>query len=127
MSLNKEDYMTMILSIAISFGGFFAWQKTHPPAQFVRVDVDSVVNSGKVALEKQIGPNMTDEQKAAIVVKIKKYSSGIDQALKSISTSCKCAILNSNALVKLPENGMDNVKDMTGYVQAAAMNAMNGN
>jgi hypothetical protein len=71
----------------------------------VRVDVGSLYEEQKKTLSARLKPGMTEEEQKAIFKAATDYGTRVDEALSSAARECKCAVLNTAAIVRLPDSG----------------------
>jgi hypothetical protein len=104
---------TCCVSVALSCGIGYAWLRTHPSPRLVRVDVGSLFEEQKKLLAARLKPGMTEEEQKAIFLVAADYGKKVDAALYTVANECQCAVLNSAAIVRLPEGESSGIQDMT--------------
>jgi len=95
-----------------------AWIYTHPETRYARVDIGSLYEAQKKILAEQVKPGMNAEQQAVLFKSATDFAIRIDKAMTIVADECKCALLNSAAIVRMPSSGMKSVQDLTGKVKA---------
>lgn len=91
-----------------------AWIHTHPSPRMVRVDVGSLFDEQKKSLAERIKPGMSEQEQKALFQAATDYASRVDDAMAAIAKECGCAVLNSAAILRLPDGGASGIPDMTG-------------
>ena len=110
----KANIITWALSVvaACIIGG--AWVYTHPQPRIARVDMNALFADQKASFQKMLKPGMTDQEQAAVLETAKKYAVHLNQAVKQISAECRCAVLNSDALLEMPNDAsLSGIHDYT--------------
>ncbi len=108
---------TCCVSVAVSCGIGYAWLHTHPSPRLVRVDVGSLFEEQKQLLAARLKPGMNEEEQKAIFQAAAEYGKQVDDALSAIANDCQCGVLNSAALVRLPEGAVTGITDATDQVR----------
>jgi len=83
----------------------------------VRVDVGSLYEEQKKTLSARLKPGMTEEEQKAIFKAATDYGKRVDEALSSAAQECRCAVLNTAAIVRLPDSGESGIPDATDRVR----------
>jgi hypothetical protein len=83
----------------------------------VRVDVGSLYEEQKKTLSARLKPGMTEEEQKAIFKAATDYGKRVDEALSSAARECQCAVLNTAAIVRLPDSGESGIPDVTDRVR----------
>ena len=95
-----------------------AWIYTHPSPRMVRVDVGSLFDEQKKILAEKIKPGMSEEEQKALFMSAAEYANQVNAALDVVAKECGCAVINTAAIVRLPETGgTSGIPDMTGKVK----------
>ncbi len=108
---------TCLLSISISCGIGYLWLRWHPSPRLVRVDVGSLFDEQKKLLATRIKPGMSEEEQKAIFQVAADYGKQVDDALSTVANECQCGVLNSAALLRMPEAGETGIADATDRVR----------
>ncbi len=113
----KAHIVTWIASVisACIVGG--AWVYTHPTPRMARVDMGSLFDEQKQALADQIKPGMSEQEQKALFMSATAYASLVEEALTILAKECGCAVLNSAAILRLPESPSTGIPDMTARVR----------
>ncbi|MEW6406217.1 MAG: hypothetical protein AB1649_30900 [Chloroflexota bacterium] len=113
----KAHIVTWIASVisACIVGG--AWVYTHPTPRMARVDMGSLFDEQKQALADQIKPGMSEQEQKALFMSATAYASRVEEALTILAKECGCAVLNSAAILRLPESHSTGIPDMTARVR----------
>ena len=118
MNLNLVRLLvTGLLSVLVSCAIGLMWVRTHPAPRMVRVDVGSLYEEQKKALSARLKPGMTEEEQKAIFKAATDYGKRVDEALSSAARECQCAVLNTAAIVRLPDSGESGIPDATDRVR----------
>ena len=118
MNLNLGRlFATGFLSVLVSCALGLAWIHSHPVPRLVRVDVGSLFEEQKKTLVARLKPGMTEDEQKAIFKVAADYGKQIDVALSTLANECKCAVLNSVALVRTPESSETGIADATDRVR----------
>ncbi len=98
-----------------------AWIYTHPSPRMVRVDMGILFDEQKKALAERIKPGMSDQEQKALFQSATDYANRVEGALATLAKECGCAVVNSAAILRLPEGGgTAGIPDMTGRVRELA-------
>jgi hypothetical protein len=109
--------VTGLLSVLVSCAIGLMWVRSLPAPRMVRVDVGSLYEEQKKALSVRLKPGMTEEEQKAIFKAATDYGKRVDEALSSTARECKCAVLNTAAIVRLPDSGESGIPDATDRVR----------
>ena len=79
-----------------------AWLQVRPleSPRLARVDIGSLVARQQQALVQRIQPGMTVDEQGKLFDEAKTFGVQLDAALDRVAQECRCALLNSAALVK---------------------------
>lgn len=114
----SQAVLTVVASVGISCAIGFAWVKARPAPSFVKVDIASLFDEQKAALEKNIKPGMSKEEQAKLLESATRQAALIDEALTRLVNECNCAIMNSAAIAKYPSGSDAGIPDQTNRVRA---------
>lgn len=118
MNLNLVRLLvTGLLSVLVSCAIGLMWVRSHPAPRMVRVDVGSLYEEQKKTLSARLKPGMTEEEQKAIFKAATDYGPRVDEALNSAARECQCAVLNTAAIVRLPDSGESGIPDATDRVR----------
>lgn len=118
MNLNLGRLLvTSLLSVLVSCAIGLMWVRSHPAPRMVRVDVGSLYEEQKKTLSARLKPDMTEEEQKAIFKAATDYGKRVDEALSSAARECQCAVLNTAAIVRLPDSGESGIPDATDRVR----------
>ena len=118
MNLNLGRLLvTGLLSVLVSCAIGLMWVRSHPVPRMVRVDVGSLYEEQKKTLSARLKPGMTEEEQKVIFKAATDYGTRVDEALSSAARECKCAVLNTAAIVRLPDSGESGIPDATDRVR----------
>lgn len=95
----------------------YAWISQHPAPKFGRVDVAGLYEEQKRVLAGRLKPGMSEEEQKAILQMAADYGKRVDEALGVLAEECGCAVLNSAAIVRLPEGNKVGMRDLTGRLR----------
>ena len=109
--------VTGLLSVLVSCAIGLIWVRSHPAPRMVRVDVGSLYEEQKKTLSARLKPGMTEEEQKAIFKAATDYGKRVDEALSSAARECQCAVLNTAAIVRLPDSGESGIPDATDRVR----------
>ena len=109
--------VTGLLSVLVSCAIGLMWVRSHPAPRMVRVDVGSLYEEQKKTLSARLKPGMTEEEQKAIFKAATDYGKRVDEALSSEARECQCAVLNTAAIVRLPDSGESGIPDATDRVR----------
>lgn len=71
-------------------------------------------NDQKASFEKMLKPGMTQQEQDAVLGAAKSYAARLNRAMAQISAECKCAVLNSDAILEMPkEADLSGIQDYT--------------
>lgn len=93
-----------------------AWLQVRPleSPRLARVDIGSLVARQQQALVQRIQPGMTVDEQGKLLDEAKAFGVQLDAALDQVARECRCALLNSAALVKASSAGA--IPDLTARV-----------
>ncbi|KAF0162393.1 MAG: Uncharacterized protein FD157_3953 [Rhodocyclaceae bacterium] len=109
--------VTGFLSVLVSCAIGLMWVRSHPAPRMVRVDVGSLYEEQKKALSARLKPGMSEEEQKAIFKAATDYGTRVDEALSSAARECQCAVLNTAAIVRLPDTGESGIPDATDRIR----------
>ena len=112
-----RHFGTCVLSISISCGIGYLWLRAHPSPRLVRVDVGSLFDEQKKLLATRIKPGMSEDEQKAIFQVAAEYGKQVDDALSTVANECQCGVLNSAALVRMPDMAETGIADATDRVR----------
>ncbi len=109
----KAHIITWAVSVlsAVLVGG--AWIYTHPQPRIVRVDMGGMFEEQKKSLAEKIRPGMTEQEQKALFQLAGEYASRVEAALSALSRECGCVVMNSAAILRLPDATATGIPDMT--------------
>lgn len=105
------------LSVVVSCAIGYVWLRAHPSPRLVRVDVGSLFEEQKKTLATRLKPGMTEEEQKAIFLVAADYGKQVDEALNTIANECRCGVLNTVALIRMPEVAETGIPDATDRVR----------
>ena len=112
-----RHFGTCVLSISISCGIGYLWLRAHPSPRLVRVDVGSLFDEQKKLLATRIKPGMSEDEQKAIFQVAAEYGKQVDDALSTVANDCECGVLNSAAMVRMPDTADTGIADATDRVR----------
>lgn len=113
----KNHIITWALSVLSAGIIGAAWVYTHPAPRVVTVDLKALFDDEARAFANKARTGTPDEQAAALS-QVKMRGEEIELAIDRLAQECRCAVLNSAAIAKLPPNPTDaGIPDMTGRVR----------
>lgn len=110
MKAHIITWVVSVLSAAI-LGG--AWIYTHPAPRFARVDIGTLLEEQKKSLAAKIQPGMSEQEQKALLQEAGEYAARVEAALTALSKECGCAVINSAAILRLPDVRNTGIPDMT--------------
>jgi hypothetical protein len=109
--------VTCLLSISISCGIGYLWLLRNPSPRLVRVDVGSLFDEQKKLLATRVKPGMSEDEQKAIFQIAAEYGKQVDDALSAVANECQCGVLNSAALLRMPDAAETGITDATDRVR----------
>ena len=106
-----------LVSVLVSCSIGYAWLSANPSPRLVRVDVGSLFEEQKKTLAAKLKPGMSEDEQKAIFQAAADYGKQVDEALSTLANECKCAVLNSAAIVRMPTGDSSGITDLTGRLQ----------
>lgn len=106
-----------LVSVLVSCSIGYAWLSANPSPRLVRVDVGSLFEEQKKTLAAKLKPGMSEDEQKAIFQAAADYGKQVDEALSTLANECKCAVLNSAAIVRMPTGERSGIPDLTGRLQ----------
>ncbi len=116
MNLGRLVAMGLV-SVLVSCSIGYAWLRANPSPRLVRVDVGSLFEEQKKTLAAKLKPGMSEDEQKAIFLAAADYGKQVDEALSTIANECRCGILNTAALVRVPETTDTGIPDATDRVR----------
>jgi hypothetical protein len=94
--------LTVLTTLLAGTGLAIAWLHFQPLEipRLARVDIGSLVARQQQALVKRIQPGMTVDEQARLFEEAKTFGVQLDAALDQVAQECRCALINSAALIK---------------------------
>jgi hypothetical protein len=78
-----------------------------------RVDLGSLFEARQKSLTEEIRPGMSEQEQRALFQSAAAYAGDVESALNTLARECGCAVLNSAAILRLPETASAGLPDMT--------------
>ncbi len=102
MSPLRISALTLLMTLLTGSGLAVAWLPFQPLAmpRLARVDLGSLVTRQQQALVQRIQPGMTVDEQARLFEEAKAFGVQLDAALDQVAQECRCALINSAALLK---------------------------
>ena len=116
MNLGRLVAMGLV-SVLVSCSIGYAWLRANPSPRLVRVDVGSLFEEQKKTLAAKLKPGMSEVEQKAIFLAATDYGKQVDEALSSVANECRCGVLNTAALVRLPDATETGIPDATDRVR----------
>jgi hypothetical protein len=116
MNLGRLVAMGLV-SVLVSCSIGYAWLRANPSPRLVRVDVGSLFEEQKKTLAAKLKPGMSEVEQKAIFLAAADYGKQVDEALSSVANECRCGVLNTAALVRLPDATETGISDATDRVR----------
>lgn len=94
--------LTVLTTLLAGAGLAIAWLHFQPLEipRLARVDIGSLVARQQQALVQRIQPGMTPDEQARLFEEAKTFGVQLDAALDQVAQECRCALINSAALIK---------------------------
>lgn len=113
----KGHIVTWALSVLSACILGAAWIYTHPTPKMALVDIKTLFDEEARAFVAKAQEGSPGDQ-AAILEKVRQRTQLIERSIQQLSSECRCAVVNSAAVVRLPPNARDaGILDMTGRVR----------
>ena len=106
-----------LVSVLVTCAIGYAWLLANPSPRLVRVDVGSLFEEQKKTLAAKLKPGMSEDEQKAIFLAAADYGKQVDEALSTIANECRCGVLNTAALVRMPETIDTGIPDATDRVR----------
>jgi hypothetical protein len=116
MNLGRLVAMGLV-SVLVSCSIGYAWLRANPSPRLVRVDVGSLFEEQKKTLAAKLKPGMSEVEQRAIFLAAADYGKQVDEALSTVANECRCGVLNTAALVRLPDATETGISDATDRVR----------
>lgn len=113
-----QSILTVAVAVSLSFAITFFWGRANPSPRIVQVDLVSLFDEQKAALEKNIRPGMSKEEQSQLLAAAAAQANRIDAALARLVAECDCAVMNAAAIAKLPSKSNAGIRDETNRVRA---------
>lgn len=113
----KSHIVTWAVSVVSACMIGAAWIQTHPMPKMVLVDIKTLFDEeARDFVSKAQGGSQNDQ--AAILEKVQQRTKLIEHSIQQLSAECRCAVVNSAAVVQLPPTARDaGIHDMTWRVR----------
>lgn len=118
MKAITQFILTVVIAVVVTCAIGFLWLRAKPAPRVVQVDLISLFDEQKAALEKSIKPGMSKEEQSQLLAAAAAQANRIDAALTRLVNECDCAVMNSAAIAKLPSRSDAGIRDATGRVRA---------
>ena len=116
MNLGRLVAMGLV-SVLVSCSIGYVWLRANPSPRLVRVDVGSLFEEQKKTLAAKLKPGMSEVEQKAIFLAAADYGKQVDEALSTVANECRCGVLNTAALVRLPDATETGISDATDRVR----------
>lgn len=116
----KAHIITWALSVVSACIVGAAWIHTHPSPRLARVDMGSLFEEQKKSLGDRIKPGMSEPEQKALLQSATDYAGRVEGALTTLAKECGCAVVNSAAILRVPEAGMAGVPDLSARLRELA-------
>lgn len=113
----KAHIVTWALSVLSACIVGAAWIHTHPSPRLARVDMGSLFEEQKKALGDRIKPGMSEPEQKALLQSATDYAGQVEAALSALSRECGCAVVNSAAILRLPDGNEAGIADATSRIR----------
>lgn len=100
-----------------------AWLTIKPLPKMVRVDIGEIVKEQQETVAKELKPGMSQDAQQALLAKVAANAQKLSDAVQSLSAECRCAVLNSAAIIATPEGSAGGVPDATERLRALMSNS----
>ena len=118
--MSTRESLVVWLASVVTVGAMGAgWIHTHPAPRIAKVNLGSLYEDQKKVLVAKLKPGMTDAEQQAVFQSATDYGRRVDDVLVGAAQDCRCAILNSAAIVQLPAGSDAGIPDLTERVRAA--------
>ncbi len=118
--MSTRESLVVWLASVVTVGAMGAgWIHTHPTPRIAKVNLGSLYEDQKKILVAKLKPGMTDAEQQAVFQSATDYGRRVDDVLVGAAQDCRCAILNSAAIVQLPAGSDAGIPDLTERVRAA--------
>lgn len=112
----KNYIITWAVSVLAACVIGAAWIHTHPPVRLARVDIKTLLDEYSKTLTEKANPGMSEAEQLALLKAAADYGLAVEGAVSRVAKECGCAVLNSAAILKLPE-GEVGIPDLTGRLR----------
>lgn len=109
----KVHIITWAVSVLSAAMVGWAWIYTHPAPRIVRVDMGGMFEEQKRNLAEKIKAGMSEQEQKALFQSAGDYAGRVETALTVLSKECGCAVMNSAAILRLPEANATGIPDLT--------------
>lgn len=119
MSTWKAHVATGVLTLAAGSIALTLWwgvERERSP-RLGRVDIGQIVAKQQKSLVERVKPGIDAQEQGRIFEEAKAFGNRLDAALEQASRECRCALMNSAALLKAAHAG---IPDLTERVEALA-------
>ena len=118
--MSKRDSIVVWLTSVLTIGAMGAgWIHLHPTPRIAKVNLGSLYEDQKKVLVAKLKPGMSDAEQKAVFQSATDYGKRVDDVLVGAAQECRCAIINSAAIVQLPAGSDAGIPDLTERVRAA--------
>lgn len=119
MTTWKAHVATGVLTLAAGSIALAVWwgvERERSP-RLGRVDIGQIVAKQQKSLVERVKPGIDAQEQGRIFEEAKAFGNRLDAALKQASHECRCALMNSAALLKAAHAG---IPDLTDRVETLA-------
>lgn len=120
MTLFKTQFLTGVLTLALGTGLAASWLHFRPLEipRFARVNLGALVAEQQQSLVQRVKPGMDATEQGKLFEEAKAFGLRLDAALDQVARECRCALINSAALLKASSGAA--MPDLTARVAAVA-------
>ncbi|MDP2761323.1 MAG: hypothetical protein Q8O64_13165 [Sideroxyarcus sp.] len=91
---------TGVIAATVAITSILGWQHFHPAVPIAKVDIIGIFTSQQKSLAAQLKPGMDKKAQAALIEQASRFGKQLDAALAQVVGECKCALINSAAIVR---------------------------
>ena len=113
MTTWKAHVATGVLTLAAGSIALAVWWgvEREPSPRLGRVDIGQIVAKQQKSLVERVKPGIDAQEQGRIFEEAKAFGNRLDAALEQASHECRCALMNSAALLKAAHAGIPDLTD----------------
>jgi hypothetical protein len=125
MTKLKPHVLTGAVTLAIGAGLAAVWLHQNPLGipRLAKVDIGRLVAHQQQSLVQRIKPGLDAQEQTKLFEEAKAFGMRLDGALDQVSRECRCALINTAALLKTSDAGIPDMTERIAQVAGLPLSA----